>query len=100
MPPDNRILIPPRRDKTRAKVSVKPNMARISKINDGPSSFFAVSTKAFMLFDITLTNALRQLTALKSGHPAPFRVFTENCCVIPVAVDKDLAAFYYSERFM
>ncbi|MFC1859443.1 hypothetical protein ACFL9U_15645 [Thermodesulfobacteriota bacterium] len=82
MPPDNRISIPPRRDKTRAKVSVKPNRARISRINDCPASFFAASTKAIMLFDSTLTKALKQLTASKSGHPAPFRVFNENCWVL------------------
>jgi len=32
-----------------------------------------------MLFGSTLTNELKQLTALKSGHPAPYRVITGNC---------------------
>ena len=51
--------------KTRAKVSVKPNRARISRINDCPASFFVSSTKFFVLFDSTLTNALQTVERFK-----------------------------------
>jgi hypothetical protein len=38
------------------------------------------------LFGSMLANALKQLTTLKSGHPAPCKVSSRNAgCLIPVA---------------
>jgi hypothetical protein len=52
-------------------VSLKPNKAEALKGNKAQSPIITNPSKAFPLFGSMLTNALKQLSTLKSGYPAP-----------------------------
>jgi hypothetical protein len=81
IPPDNRILkrlYPPEVGKTRAKASIKPNKAEAAKMSESKTPQYIDRQKACRVFGSMLANALKQLTTLKSGQPAPSTGLLEN----------------------
>ena len=91
IPPDNRILKrsnQPEADKPRTKVSVKPNRTTISKTMIRRDGFLWLRIKPLTCSVQRSLMCFKQLIVLKSGHPAPYQMFTENCWNSSNRIDK------------